>query len=142
MEELERVIKEGWFDKIKGTIGTQTGTEYRLIPKEQWINLLKNRKQLVDMLANTPEIKDTANLVTDILEQLSDSGSMEAKKIQQQIRQSIRNKDKKALIELIRGIQQEADRIRTVRTHMRDDIQKIAQTITEDIKSNNGLLLD
>lgn len=143
---LDEAVEEGILDKIKSAVGLGS-QEAGVIPRQQWDALMRENRQLVEMLANSPGIQDAANLVTDVLKQLAASGSMEARKAQQQIRQAVAAKDKEALVRLVRSIQQEADKIRAVRTTARKmgestEIEDIAKVISEDIRSNNGLAID
>jgi len=146
-ELLQEAVEEGLFDKFKGAVGLGTKDDkFKAIPKDQWVSLLKDNQQLVNMLANTPGLRDAAKLVADVLELLIDLGSMEARKTQQQIRQALKGKDGKALAQIIKSIRSEADYIRTVRSTTRsgvrgDDIQRVVGAITEDIQTNNGLKL-
>lgn len=143
---IDEAMSEGLFDKLKAKVGLGGDDPFEIIPKDQWESLAKHNRQLVEMLANTPGVRDAADLATDVLDQLSGAGSMEARKTQQQIRQAVRNKDKSALIRIIQGLQKEADRIRSVRTGIRkevgESVEKIAQIISEDISENNGFILD
>jgi hypothetical protein len=145
---IQEAVDEGLMDKLRGAVGLKPKEEFKVIPKEQWVALMKDSRQLVDMLANTPGVRDAADLVTDVLEQLAERGSKEAKKLQQGIKMALKKKDKQALVNVIRGMQKEADKIRTVRGqrlkgvrgNIGDDIQRIASVISEDIRDNNGLL--
>lgn len=146
-ELIQEAVDEGIFDKLRGAVGLKPRDDFKAIPKDQWAALLKDSRQLVDMLANTPGVRDAADLVTDVLEQLVERGSQEAKKLQQDIKMALKKKDKQALVNVIRSVQKEADKIRSVRGQrmkrtMGDDVQRISEVVAEDIRCNNGLILD
>lgn len=144
---LQEAVEEGLMDTLRGAVGLKPkeDSKFKIIPKEQWEELLKHNRRTVEMLANTPGPQDAASIITEILKELVEAGSMEARKAQQQIRLAVKKKDKIALMNVIRGIQQEADAIRTVRTGVRlrreDSPKDIAELLSEDVHVNNGLLL-
>jgi len=142
---LSEAIEEGIIDKLRSSVGLKprTDSEFTIIPKAQWEEFIKDNRQAVEMLANSPGIKDAADLIADILDQLVQNGSMEARKVQQQIRRAIKQRDKEALVGIVRSLQKEADRIRTVRTNLRlkrESPEDIAKLLGEDININNGLI--
>jgi uncharacterized protein (DUF342 family) len=150
------LFDEGLLDALKGVVGGITGkepSEFTFIPKQEWEALMQNNAQAVQLLANTPGIKDAAGVASDILNQLN---SLAAKKIQQQIRlhgAKIRDprtlpQDKDNALQEIKkiivGLKNEADKIRTVRSGIRqrqESIEEIATIVTEDIFTNNGILI-
>ena len=138
-------VSEGLLGRLRGALGAGSGGEFGIIPKGQWERLVRDNRQAVDMIANTPALRDVAGLVYDLLNELVEQGSMEARKALQDIRVARRNKDAAGLAQVIRGIKQEADRIRTVRSgallRVRESVEDIAGVVSEDIGVNNGLVV-
>jgi hypothetical protein len=150
------LFDEGLLDALKGVVGGITGkepSEYTFIPKQEWEALMQNNAQIVQLLANTPGVRDAAGVISDILDQLN---SVAAKKIQQQIRlQGAKIKDPRTpqqerdnalqeIKKIIVGIRNEADkmRIRTGGVKRRlESVEEIADIVTEDITINNGILI-
>ena len=144
---IQEAIEEGLMDKLRSAVGLKPNDldEYKIIPKDQWEALIKDNDRAVNMLANTPGARDAAGLVSELLDQLVQSGSMEARKAQRAIRDAIKGKNKEELLSIVRGLQKEADKIRSVRSHVRlkrESPESIAKMIGEDIKVNNGLLIE
>jgi uncharacterized protein with von Willebrand factor type A (vWA) domain len=149
---LEEAINEGLMDKLRGAVGLKNKGQFELIPKEEWETLIKDNRQLVNMFANTPGIGDAYDLAKNVLQALDEQGCLEAKRVAQSFRIALKNlkKDnrdqeaKKDIIRIVKGLQKEADQIRTVRTAhglRRESIEEIASVISEDIRYNNGLIL-
>ena len=144
---IQEAVEEGLMDKLRSAVGLKPNDldEYKIIPKDQWESLMKDNGRAVNMLANTPGASDAARLVSELLEQLVQNNSMEARKALRVIRDAIKGKDKEELLNIVRGIQKEADRIRSVRSHVRlkrESPEGIADIIGEDIRVNNGLLIE
>jgi polyhydroxyalkanoate synthesis regulator phasin len=144
---IQEAIDEGLMDKLRSAVGLKSNDldEYKIIPKDQWEALIKDNDRAVNMLANTPGARDAAGLMSELLDQLVQSGSMEARKAQRAIRDAIKGKNKEELLSIVRGLQREADKIRSVRSHVRlkrESPESIAKMIGEDIKVNNGLLIE
>lgn len=149
---LEEAVQEGILDKLRGAIGLKEKGQYELIPKEKWESLIKENRRLVEMFANTPGIGDAYDLVQDILEALTENNCMHARKLAQnlriatnQLKKDKSNKEAKSeIIRIIKGLQKEANLIRTVRQDRglrRESIEDIAEAISEDIRYNNGLII-
>jgi polyhydroxyalkanoate synthesis regulator phasin len=144
---IQEALEEGLMDKLRSAVGLKPNDldEYKIIPKDQWETLIKDNDRAVNMLANTPGASDAAGLVSELLDQLVQSGSMEARKAQRAIRDAIKGKNKEELLSIVRGMQREADKIRSVRSHVRlkrESPECIAKMIGEDIRVNNGLLIE
>ena len=143
---IQEAIEEGLMDKLRSAVGLKSSDpEYSIIPKRQWEALMRDNDRAINVLANTPGASDAANLVAELLDQLVQDGSMEARKAQREIRDAISGKDVKRLIAIVKGIQREADKIRSVRSHVRlrrESPEDIAKIIGEDIRVSNGLLTE
>jgi polyhydroxyalkanoate synthesis regulator phasin len=144
---IQEALEEGLMDKLRSAVGLKPNDldEYKIISKDQWETLIKDNDRAVNMLANTPGARDAAGLVSELLDQLVQSGSMEARKAQRAIRDAIKGKNKEELLSIVRGMQREADKIRSVRSHVRlkrESPECIAKMIGEDIRVNNGLLIE
>jgi hypothetical protein len=141
---IQEAVEEGLMDKLRSAVGLKSSDpEYRIIPKRQWEVLMRDNDRAINILANTPGASDAASLVAELLDQLVQNGSMEARKVQREMRDAINRKDVKGLIAIVKGIRQEADKIRSVRSHVRlrrESPEDIAKIIGEDIRMNNGLL--
>jgi hypothetical protein len=138
-------ISEGLLDRLKGAFDSSAGGEFNIIPKKQWEVLVRDNRQAVDMIANTPALRDVAGLVYDLLNELVGQGSMEARKALQDIRIARKNKNAAGLARVIKGFRREADKIRTVRSgaplRARESVEDIARVVSEDVGVNNGLVV-
>jgi len=125
--EIDRIIKEaiseGILDKLKSSLGIggdtnkygfdDPGGGRMLLPKDTWIELMRNEPRRVNMLANT-SIGDAGRLVLDLLKDIS-ATSPEARKLNAELERAVRARDKETVVKIVRGLQMEADKIRTVR---------------------------
>ena len=147
------ILDEGVLDWAKEKLGVQTAKDE--ISKDQWNKLWNNSEKVVSTFANTISMNDKVNYFVDVVLPQIEGADMLQLKLKNIIRKASQMKKQndpkfadvlKELIQIVSGAHAMAGNIRRVRgqrgSQVNDDITKIAEKLSEDINTNNGVILN
>lgn len=138
---LEAALKEGLGDIWGKLTGQQS--EFKYLNKNIWDQLYAKEPKKIAMIANTPGAKDTAILLDGLFKTYS--GNQEIAKLRQNLLELAKAKKLQELAQMIKGLQAEARQVQSVKGQSirgMEEINKIANCLTENIDFNNGLLIE
>jgi hypothetical protein len=138
---LEEALKEGLGDMWGKLTGQSSG--FRYLDRNTWDKLYAKEPKKIAMIANTPGAKDTAILIDGLFKTYE--GDPQIGKLRQNLLSLAKAKKLQELAQLIKGLQAEARQVQSVKGQSvrgMEEISKIANCLTEDIKFNNGLLIE
>jgi hypothetical protein len=154
MKELlgDIVLDEGIIDWAKEKLGVDVAKG--ALSKDQWNKLWDNNEKVVNTFANTISMNDKVNYFVDVVLPQIEGADMMQLKLKNLVRKAHQLKKQnnpefsgvlKELIKIVSDAHAMANNIQSVRGQrgrsIGDDIEKIAEKLSEDINTNNGIIL-
>jgi hypothetical protein len=157
---IESIYSEGLGDllqkgtqAVKGALGI--GADTGMFSRDEWGRIMQLADKQVNMLANTPSVKDSLQVINDLFKVIGGDPKIQVKvaKVHRELRDALKLYNTKkdsasagAVAKIVNQLKQEADKVRATRganlrqgTEEKNPIDDIAKVVTENVHFNAGL---